>query len=65
MTQDEIKYIDLFLKESFPGGVVSRELRLSQEELEYAKGIFPKASIEILDNESVDTDHRWYVIRFS
>ncbi|WP_066295169.1 hypothetical protein [Bacillus sp. FJAT-29937] len=62
MKMNEAEKFRKFLKESFGDGVNIRELRLSDEETEYIKRIYPKASL----NKSIPTEapdgKRWYKV---
>ena len=62
MKVNEVEKFREFLRESFGDGVNIRELRLSDEEKEYIKRIYPKASL----NKSIPTGapdgKRWYKV---
>ncbi|WNS75877.1 hypothetical protein RRV45_02250 [Bacillus sp. DTU_2020_1000418_1_SI_GHA_SEK_038] len=62
MKVNEAEKFREFLKESFGAGVKIRELRLSDEETEYIKRIYPRASL----NKSIPTEapdgKRWYKV---
>lgn len=61
MAADEI--LDGFLKDSFKNGIVSRELRLSKEEIEYLKKTFPKASMNEIQAGRCSDGKVWIDIR--
>ncbi|SDK66872.1 hypothetical protein [Natronincola ferrireducens] len=46
MTPNEIKRLEEFLEDSFGAGVYFRELRLSNEEMEYVKRKYPRAELK-------------------
>lgn len=63
MIKLNVDYFSLFLAESFPDGVFTRELRLSIVEVEYLQQVYPNASLIKMD-DSIDSDgKRWYEVR--
>lgn len=48
----EVEKFEEFLQESFEGGIVFRELRLSTEEISYLREEYPKFDL----NEMTDTE---------
>jgi len=63
MTDDKRKQFEGFLAESFAGGVMLRELRLSNEEREYLQNRYPKSSLKrILSPEYAD-GKAWYEVK--
>lgn len=63
MANREIEKFERFLSDSFKE-VLSRELRLSEEELEYLRSRYPKASIERLPMEDLPDGKSWYLVSF-
>ena len=63
MTIDEIRNIETFLSESFEDGVCYRELRLSDDEVEYIKENYPRISLK-KESINVESDGKsWFKVR--
>lgn len=60
MSLNEVEKFKDFLEESFGDGVTIRELRLSSEETEYIKRVYPRASFNQL-KENPD-GKAWYKV---
>jgi len=52
-----------FLKESFRDGVTYRELRLSTEEIDYLRKLFPKAEIKEMRNMKCSDEKVWVEVK--
>ncbi|KAB2329962.1 hypothetical protein F7731_21095 [Cytobacillus depressus] len=59
---DEAEKFKRFLEESFGDGVNIRELRLSTEETEYIKRIYPKASLNKSIPKEAPDGKIWYKV---
>ncbi len=63
MTQYEVERFEEFLSESFSEEIRSREVRLSTEQIEYMKKIYPGATVqEMVDNECGDGKF-WFEVK--
>lgn len=62
MVKTEVERFEDFLSNSFQE-VLCRELRLSNEELEYLKKRFPKANIERMRTDESPDDKHWYLVK--
>jgi hypothetical protein len=62
MTNNEIRKFEEFLSESFEEGFTSRELRLSEEEREYIKSIYPKATIREIAATEYSDGRMWFEV---
>lgn len=62
MLLDKTKEFQKFIKESFQGDIYKRELRLSAEELEMVKKMYPRAVLQKLDSTNYQDGKSWYVV---
>jgi len=62
MLQGKISEFHRFLQDSFRDDTYSRELRLSPDELEYVKKVYPRAEIREMDSWVYEDGKRWYQI---
>ncbi len=53
-----------FIEESFSGGRASRELRLSREEIEYIRRIYPRLSLKEMHKGFCDDGKLWVEASF-
>ncbi len=60
MTIHDIEKFKKFLEESFGDGINIRELRLSNDETEYIKKIYPKSRIIKSHTSETPEGKRWY-----
>ncbi|MEQ6376117.1 hypothetical protein RZN22_11905 [Bacillaceae bacterium S4-13-58] len=60
MAKRDFLVFDQFLTKSFSEGVYERELRLSPEELTFAKGKFPTATFRKTANRKYKDQREWY-----
>ena len=60
MTDNEKQEFDMFLHESFRDGVLSRELRLSEDEAGYILGNYPRMSLELIADDKSPDGKLWY-----
>lgn len=65
MTVNEIEKFESFLSESFTEGVRVRELRLSNEEMEYIKKKHPEASLKNIITREYSDGKVWCEMCFS
>ncbi|MGE5404447.1 MAG: hypothetical protein ACM3PP_05865 [Candidatus Saccharibacteria bacterium] len=65
MTSSESKLFREFLQDSFKDGVSSRELRLSSEELEHLRNMYPKASWKPVAHEELADGKSWFEVTVS
>lgn len=65
MTPNEIQKFQEFLLDSFKEGIFSRELRLSNEELAYAKRMFPKAVFNKCFSTQENNGKSWYLVELA
>ncbi|TAH63642.1 MAG: hypothetical protein EWM50_02005 [Gottschalkiaceae bacterium] len=63
MTIKEIESFEKFLADAFSDGVVFRELRLSNEEIEYFKVTYPKVSLNKIQESSCADGKVWVEVR--
>ncbi|NLC76367.1 MAG: hypothetical protein GX750_01950 [Clostridia bacterium] len=63
MTVKKVVGFDDFLEDSFKENV-SRELRLSAEELEYLLSKYPKATVTALSRRESADGKCWYLVQF-
>lgn len=63
MTVKAAGNFDDFLEDSFKENV-SRELRLSAEELEYLLRQYPKATVKELSRGTSPDGKQWYLVQF-
>ncbi|MBW5448874.1 hypothetical protein GE107_22805 [Cohnella sp. CFH 77786] len=59
----EAERLERFLAESFPDGVVCRELRLAAEEVRGIKRVFPNAVLEAFSESRYADGKVWYRVR--
>ncbi|MFE8698485.1 hypothetical protein ACFYKT_19495 [Cytobacillus sp. FJAT-53684] len=62
MKLNEVEKFEEFLSESFGDGVHIRELRLSNEETEYIKKIYPKAIFNKSFQKKTTDGKSWYKV---
>lgn len=62
MKSDTKKKFDKFLMDSFSEGIYCRELRLSNEEIEYLKKKYPKASLKKFSTDEYDDGKTWWEV---
>ncbi len=62
MTFSEAEKFNEFLEECFGEGVTIRELRLSNEETEYIRKIYPKASFNKNQSTEAPDGKAWYKV---
>lgn len=65
MTEDDLTHFIEFFEESFADGVLSRELRLSEEEIVLIKEKYVKAQIAPMEVEGESDYKRWYRVSFA
>lgn len=65
MNSSEIEKFECFLAESFKGGVMLRELRLSAQELEYLSKKYPRANLKKIELSDYSDHKLWYEVSFS
>ncbi len=63
MTIQKKKDFEWFLKESFENGISTRELRLSDDELQYLKELMPNADIREMPDSYCSDGKRWYEVK--
>ena len=63
MTSSEAKKFEEFLSESFREGVRFRELRLSNDEIEYLRKTYPKISLKKICTTEYTDGKCWYEVR--
>lgn len=63
MLKLNIEYFNIFLEESFPNGLYTRELRLSLTEVNYLKEKYPGASLNKMDGADSPDGKCWYEVR--
>lgn len=62
MTPKQVEKLEKFLTESFGEGIYTRELRLSYEEMEYLKKLYPKASVEKSSLKESSDEKLWWEV---
>lgn len=62
MSPSEIEKFERFLEDSFREGMYSRELRLSNEELEYIKKKYPRAILKRCETRAISEEKAWWEI---
>lgn len=63
MTSDQVEKFNKFLSESFEEGLSCRELRLSEEEMEYIKKIYPRVSFKKIASKEHSDRRVWFEVK--
>lgn len=63
MNNQKKKDFERFLKESFENGISTRELRLSDDELQYLGELMPKAEVREMSDAVCSDGRRWYEVK--
>jgi hypothetical protein len=65
IVNNDMAKFESFLAESFQEGNMSRELRLSDQEIEHLKKKYPRAMLNKVTVQDHSDDRVWYEVSFS